>query len=165
MSAIATFHLLRNEDIDSVKQLATQPVGPGPKGKWRDPYHEFLVANARALEAFEWSGDVIGEILFYLESRSVAVGEYCNRPLTEHLARARGTSIYAFQAESARRLAQLIGTHWPDEAAVRTFLNSPDRASPLDEDLPVEAILAGLRILKAWLLQVEGPAIGLLTIG
>jgi len=162
MSAIATFYLVRNEDVEQLKESAAQPVGPGPKGKWRDPYHELLVANARALKAFDWSGDVVSEVIFYLESRSIAVDDYSDRPLSENLSRVRGAIVHAFRAEPGRRLAELIEV--PDEATLRAYLDSPQRASP-EDDLAPEAVLDGLHTLKSWLSQIDERNMGLLTVG
>ena len=58
MSAVASFRLVRNEDIDRLKDLATKPVGPIGGRKWHDPYWEFLSANARELEQYDWSGQL-----------------------------------------------------------------------------------------------------------
>jgi hypothetical protein len=166
MSAIATFFLVRNEDIARLKDLATHPVGPSGRKRWHDPYWEFLRANARELEAYEWSGHVIAsEVYFYLRSRSVPLGDYCDRELSDFLCAARGSSILAFHAEGGGQLARLIERPWPDEAAIEAFLHSPEMTSPTGEVVPIEAVFDGLRVLKNWLAHVDGDHVGLLTIG
>jgi len=166
MSAIASFYLVRTEDVAHLKDLATQPVGPGSGGQWQDPYWAFLLANAREMEQYEWSGSVIGsEVYFYLQSRSATWDDYCDQELSEFLCQARESSIWAFRAEAARKLAQLIERNWPDEASLVAFLNSPDMASPIGEVVPTEGVFAGLRVLKSWLSQVDDSTVGILTIG
>src|SRR5262249_34093937 len=157
---------VRTEDVAHLKDLAAQPVGPGSGGQWQDPYWEFLFANAREMEQYEWSGYVIGsEVYFYLQSRSATWDDYCDQALSEFLCQARESSISAFRAEAARKLAQLIERNWPDEASLVAFLNSPDMTSPIGEVVPIEAVFAGLRVLKSWLLQVDESTVGILTIG
>jgi len=166
MSAIASFYLIRNEDVAQLKDLARQPVGPGPGGQWQDPYWDFVFANARELEQYEWSGYVIGtEVYFYLESRSATLDNYCDKELSELLCAARGSSIFVFRVEAARNLAQFIERNWPDEASLVAFLNSPDMTSPIGEVVPVEAVFDGLRVLRSWLSQVDESNVGLLTVG
>jgi len=108
MSAIASFYLVRNQDIDRLKELATQPVGRSAKGKWSDPYWEFLVANARELEQYGWSGHVMGDVSLYLDSRSAKLDEFCDKALSDFFFKARRSSIFAFRAASGEKLAQLI---------------------------------------------------------
>ena len=166
MSAIASFYLVRNEDINRLKTLAAQPVGRIARGKWHDPYHEFLVANARELEDYGWSGYVIGsEVYFYLCSRSVRLEDYCDKALTDDFSRERESVIWVFQAEAARVFAQRIETNWPDESALLAFLHSPDMTSPNGEVCPTEAVFDGLRILMSWLSKVDENHVGLLSIG
>ncbi len=166
MSAIASFYLVRNEDVTRLKDLATQPVGPSASGAWHDPYWEFLSANARELERYDWSGYVIGsEVYFYLQSRSADWVEYCDEPLSEWFCKARQSSIFIFRAGGAKLLTQLIESHWPDETALGAFLNSPDMTSAAYEVAPIEAVFDGLRILKTWLSQVDERHVGLLSIG
>lgn len=166
MSTIASFYLVRNGDIDRLKELALQPVGPIARGKWYDPVSEFLAANARALATYEWSGSVIGsEVYLYLQSRAAVLDDYCDRELSAYLSQARNSDLFAFQARAGEKLARLIEYNWPDEAVLHTFLKSPDMTSSLEEEIPVEAVFAGLRILKDWLSQVDDSTIGLLIIG
>jgi hypothetical protein len=165
MSAIASFYLVRNQDIDRLKELATQPVGRSAKGKWSDPYWEFLVANARELEQYGWSGHVMGDVSLYLDSRSAKLDEFCDKALSDFFCKARRSSIFAFRAAAGEKLAQLIEANWPDETSLRAFLDSPDMTSPVGEAVPIEAVLDGLRILKNWLSQVDAGNLGLLSIG
>ena len=160
MSAIASFYLAQNSDVDRLKDLATQPVGLVERGRWRDPYSEFLRANARTQEQFDWSGDVMLTVSAFLESRNVKLAEYCDKALSDFLVNARKSSISVFRAAPGKALAQLIGANQPDEETLEAFLASSD-----GEDMPVEAVLDGLRILKTWLTQIDNDHIGLLTLG
>jgi hypothetical protein len=165
MSAIASFYLVRHADVDRLKELATRPVGPGAGGKWHDPYWEFLRANARPLEQFDWSGDVMLEVFRFLDSRAATVDAYCDRPLSDFFCEARGGSILVFRAGPGDVLGQLIAAKLPDEASLAAFLSSPDAGSPDEENCPVEAVLDGLRILRSWLSQLDDAHVGLLSIG
>jgi hypothetical protein len=166
MSAIASFYLVRNEDVARLKELATQPVGPASGRRWQDSFWDFLCSTARELEQYQWSGHVIGsEVYFYLRSRSARLDDYCDGELSAYLSQARRSYILAFRAEPASQFAQLIESNWPDETSLVAFLNSPDMTSPMGEVVPAEAVVDGLRMLKSWLSQVEEGHVGLLTIG
>jgi hypothetical protein len=166
MSAIASFYLVRNEDINRLKELAIQPVGRGAGGSWQDPYWEFLFGNARELEHYRWSGYIIGtEVYFYLQSRAATLDDFCDKELSDYLCQARGSSVLTFRAEAGNKVAQLIEDSWPDVAALRGFLNSPTMTSPMGDVAPIEAVFDGLRILKDWLSQIDASNVGLLTIG
>jgi hypothetical protein len=166
MSAIASFYLVRDEDMACLKDLATQPVGPIAGGQWHDPYWEFLFANARELEQYEWSGYVIGsEVYFYLQSRSVTLDDYCDKELSDFFCEARGSTVLIFRAAAGKELARLIECNWPDEGSLVAFLNSADMASPIRDVVPVGAVFDGLRVLKSWLSQVDERNLGLLSIG
>jgi hypothetical protein len=166
MSAIASFYLVRKEEVARLKDLAARPVGPVTGKKWRDPYFEFVSTNARELETYEWSGYVIGsEVFFFLQSRSVTWEEYCEKELSDYLSQARDSSIMVFRADAGQQLARLIERNWPDETSLVAFLNSQDMASAAGESIPIEAVFDGLRILKSWLSQIDESHIGLLTIG
>jgi hypothetical protein len=165
MSAIASFYLLQHQDVDRLKDLATQPVGPAAGGKWHDPYWEFLFANARELQQFEWSGYVMLDVWHLLDSRSTKLEEYCDKPLSDCLRKARRGTILVFRAEPGKTLAQRITADMPDEKTLEAFLTSAETVAPDGDHSPAEAVLDGLHILKSWLSDLDEHHVGLLTIG
>lgn len=165
MSAIASFYLVRKADVEQLKRLAPEPVGRGAGGKWHDPYWEFLFAHGRELEQFESSGYVMLDVILFLDSRSAKLEEYYDKPLSDLFCKARGSSTLVFEAGSANKLAQLIGSNMPDEKALEAFLSSPDMVSPVEGDSSAASALDGLQILKRWLSQIDEEHIGLLSIG
>jgi hypothetical protein len=165
MSAIASFYLVRQADVGRLKGLAAAPVGPASGGKWHDPHWEFLFAQARELEPYDWSGYAMLEVSHFLDARSVRLDAHCDKPLSDFLSKARGSSILVFRAGPGKALAQLIAANLPDEKALEAFLASPDMVSPAGDDLPAEAVLDGLCILERWLSQLDDDHVGLLSIG
>jgi hypothetical protein len=165
MSAIASFYLVKNADVDRLKHLAIQPVGPVAGGKWHDPYWEFLFANARELEKYGWSGYVILDVSLFLDARSTKLSEHCDKPLSDFFCNARGSTIFVFRSGPAKALARMISANVPDDKTLHAFLASPDMISPVGDTSPPEAVLDGIRILNTWLLQIDEVHVGLLSIG
>ena len=106
MSAIASFYLLPKGDLPRLVELAKQPPGPARGGKWHDPFWEFLSGSGRQLEAYPWSGYVMGsEVYFFLESRAAAWEDYSDGTLSDSLSEARGGTFFVFRAEGAEAVS------------------------------------------------------------
>jgi len=165
MSAIASFYLVRNKDIDRLKDLATEPVGPVAGGKWHDPYWEFLFAEARELERFNWSGNLMMDAITFLLSRDAKIDDYSDKPLSDSFCETRESSMLVFRATPGKAFAQLIAANLPDGKELEAFLTSQEMTSPSGDNPPKEAVLDALRVLKNWLSQVDENHLGLLSIG
>lgn len=180
MSSIASFYLVKIEQIAVLKDLAGQPVGPIKNkflgitfdtGKWRDPFYDFLQTEAQELGEFHESGSIIfTEVFEFLESRSLKIVDFADEELSNYLATTRNGSCWVFKFENAHSLAKSIETIENSSQMVCEFLEHSDTETlTFDGSLSIneaaELVSKGITVVKNWLLQVNQETIGLLSIG
>lgn len=160
-------------DVQTLLDLAA--VKPGPPRRrllwftvetapWQDAYHDYLRVQARRLEAYGWSGDVLAlAVPGLLAAHEVDLEDFTSVAPSRALSRARQNSTYVFAPDGARRLLARLSALALTETAVQSQLQS--QSGDAADLAPVEAVRDGIEILKRWLAQVDEEHLGLLAIG
>jgi len=171
MSIIASFYLVRIEDVAKLKYLAKQPVGFTSRKflwikfkthQWHDPFWNHLHEKTQELGKFNWSGSAMLAVDYFLESSLIELSGFTDQELTDYFSKTRGSGNLVFNREGAVRLRETIARLNPTPESIEEFLDS---TKEIPEDMPLQAFVDGVTILTDWLSQVDDSCVGLLHIG
>lgn len=169
MSIIASFYLVKLEDIETLKDLALKPAEPITRkflwhtvttNRWRSPFWEFLHSQYHELEQLGWSGSVMLAVESFLLADSIDILNFADKELSEFFQKARESYFAIFRKQGAQQLAEILAKY------DRTKLEDPLQTNTdIPEEIPSGVIYEGRIKLRNWLLQVDEAHLGLYYIG
>jgi hypothetical protein len=170
MSLIASFYLVKNEDIPLLKDLAREPVGYGSHKflwfkfsdrNWHDPYYQFLHDETPTSNEFSCPGLTMVGVEYFFESLSLRLSDFAHKELSDHFSKTRQSETLLFQKDGISRLKEAISKLDLNPAVVEAFL-----ADSLEfTEMPPEYLLDGIDLLQGWLEVVDDQHFGLYHIG
>ena len=161
MSAIASFHRFREEDLPGLREAAV-PARRFLRAP-QDGFWDYVRARGAPVLEFDGSGYVFATLLSFLEEkRGILLMKSSHDDLANFLSEKRASTFHLFTSDHRDRYLPSLEPGAFDEADLRTYYNDFNET---DEPASGEAMLDGISALRMALGAVLEKSVVLLHIG